>query len=173
MRADLFDAAVFHDHDLVGGEDRRKPMRDGDHGPAFGQTLERDLDLLFALGVERGGGFVEQEDRRVLEQCARDREPLLLAAGEEAAFVADDRLVALRLGHDEVVRVGGLGGGVDFFRGGIEPAELDVFEDGVVKQKRLLRDEADLFAQGILRDASGDRGHRCGWCRGSGRRAAG
>ena len=45
------------------------------------------------------------------------------------------------------MRVGGLGGGVDFLRGRVEPAELDVLEDGVVKQKGLLRDEADLFAQ--------------------------
>ena len=114
--------------------------------------LERDLDLLFRLGIERGGRFVEKQNGRVLEQRARDRKALLLAAGKQAALVADDGLVALRLRHDEVVREGGLGGGVDFLLGRVEPAELDVFEDGVVKEEGLLRDEADLFAQRLLRD---------------------
>ena len=66
-------------------------------------------------------------------------------------FVADDRFVAVRLRHDEIVREGGPRRRVNFFRRGVEPAELDVFEDGVVKQKCFLRDEADLLAQRFLR----------------------
>ena len=39
----------------------------------------------------------------------------------------------------------------NFFFRRVEPAELDVSEDRIVKQKRLLRDEPDLFAQRFLR----------------------
>jgi hypothetical protein len=49
--------------------------------------------------------LVEEKDRCVLQQRARDADALLLAARQHAAFVADDRLVAVRLAEDEVVRV--------------------------------------------------------------------
>ncbi len=57
------------------------------------------------LGIQRAGGFVEQEDRCVLQKGAGDAQALLLPAGEHAALVADDRFVALGLGHDEIMRV--------------------------------------------------------------------
>ena len=41
---------------------------------------------------------------------------------------------------------------VNLFLGRIEPAELNVAENGVVKQKCLLRDETDLFAERLLRE---------------------
>ena len=46
---------------------------------------------------------------------ARDRQPLLLAAGKQTTFVADDRLVTLRLRHDEIVRESGPRRRVNFF----------------------------------------------------------
>ena len=44
--------------------------------------------------------------RRVLEQRARDRQALALAAGEAQAELADHGVVAVRQLHDELVRVG-------------------------------------------------------------------
>ena len=74
--------------------------------------LDRGLDL----GVERAGGLVEQQDRRVLEHHARDRDALALAARELDAALADMRVVARRplaspSAGDELVRLGALGGG--------------------------------------------------------------
>jgi hypothetical protein len=37
-------------------------------------------DVLLGAGVERAGRLVEQQDRRVLHQSARDRDTLLLTA---------------------------------------------------------------------------------------------
>ena len=96
---------------------------------------------------KRGSRFVEKENRRVLQERASDRDPLLLAPGEEAALVAHDGFVAERLRDDEFVRVSGFGGGVDFLGRGIEPAKLDVLKDRVVKQEGVLRDQSDLRAQ--------------------------
>ena len=56
----------------------------------------------------------------------------------------------MRLRHDEVVSKRSLSRGVNFVRRRIEPAELDVLEDRVVKQKCFLGDEADLLAQRFL-----------------------
>ena len=51
--ADLLDVPLIHDDDLIGRQDRRKPVRDRDHGPPGGESFERLLDLLFRFGIER------------------------------------------------------------------------------------------------------------------------
>ena len=64
---------------------RAKPhfMRHDQHGDAVaGEFHHRVEHLLDHLGIERGGGFVEQHDVRAHAQCARDGDALLLAAGE-------------------------------------------------------------------------------------------
>ena len=110
-------------------------MCDRNHGAALREPLERELNLLLGFGVERGGGFVEEENGRVLEQGPGDGEALLLSAGKETALIADQGLVALWLRHDEVVRISRLRRGLDFFLRRIEPAKLDVFQNCVVKRK--------------------------------------
>ena len=56
--------------------------------------VEALLDRRLDLGVERRGRLVEHQDRRVLEQHARDRDALALAAGQLDAALADMRVVA-------------------------------------------------------------------------------
>ena len=51
---------------------------------------QRALDLLLGRGVDRRGRVVEDEDPRVGEQRARDRDPLALAAAERQPALADD-----------------------------------------------------------------------------------
>ena len=48
----------------------------------LGDAVERGEDLLLGAGVECAGRFVEDQDRRVLDQGAGDGDALLLAAGE-------------------------------------------------------------------------------------------
>ena len=43
-------------------------------------ALQRILNLLFGVAVERGGGFVQHQDRRRLEHRARNRNALFFAA---------------------------------------------------------------------------------------------
>ena len=62
---------------------------------------ERLLHGPLGLGVERRGRLVEHEDRRVAQDRARDRSPLLLAAREAVAALADDRVVALGQRRDQ------------------------------------------------------------------------
>jgi hypothetical protein len=71
--------AVEHE-DHVGGEDCGQPVRDRYGGSAGHEWDERLLDDPFVYRVERRGGFVEDEDFRVFEDDAGDREPLFLAA---------------------------------------------------------------------------------------------
>ena len=140
-------------------------MRDGDDGSARCEPFQRELNLFLRFGIERRCRFVEKKNGRVFQKRARDCETLLLAAGKETAFVADHRLIPLRLRHDEIVRVGSPGRGVNFFLRRVESSELDVLEDRIVKQKCFLRDEADLFAQRSLCDAAANPVHRFEPCR--------
>ena len=102
--ADGGDAAAFENGDAVGAANGRKPMRDHHHGAVLHQVGQRGLHQGFAFGIERRGGFVQNQDGRVLEDGARDGQALALAAGEPEALFADHRLVALRHVQDEVVR---------------------------------------------------------------------
>src|SRR5205823_13665452 len=129
-----------------GGE----PMSNRDDGASGGEEFECELNLLFRFRIERRGRFIEEKDRCVFQQRARDGQALLLSAGEEATFIADYRFVGVRLRHDEIMGEGGAGRGVNFFRSRVEASELDVVKDGVVKQKCVLRHKTNLFPQGFL-----------------------
>ena len=50
---------------------------------------DRFLDVALGFRIERRGRLVEQDDRRVLDQRARDRDALALAAGKLHAVLAD------------------------------------------------------------------------------------
>ena len=64
-------------------------MGDDDTGAVFHEASEGVLDEFFRLGVEGGGGFVEDEDGGVFEDGAGDGDALALAAGEfDAAFAS-------------------------------------------------------------------------------------
>jgi len=120
---------------------------DDQDGLAHDELLERVLDELLALRIERGGGLVEDEDGGVAQEGAGEGEPLLLAAGEQGAALADDGLVTLGHGPDEIVGVGVDRGGDHLFARGVRAAEQQVAVDGVVEEHRVLGDDGDVAAQ--------------------------
>jgi hypothetical protein len=77
------------------------------------QVVERFLDFLLGRRVDRRGRLVEDQDARVDEQRAGDRDALPFAAGERLAAFADQRVVAVRQAQDEFVGVRGARGGDD------------------------------------------------------------
>src|SRR5215472_15063438 len=96
------DAAMLHHDQAVHRSDRRQPVRDRDHGLAFHQSVQTRLDRGLDLAVERARRLVEQQDRRILEHDASDRDALPLAAAELDAALADVGVVGLAaLGVDE------------------------------------------------------------------------
>jgi hypothetical protein len=75
-------------------------MRDHHRGAAFGDAVEFGLDRLLGLRIQRRGGFVEDQDRGVLQQRARDGDALFLAAGEFQAALAHFGGVAVGEGRE-------------------------------------------------------------------------
>jgi hypothetical protein len=60
-------------------------------GAAFAQAVEGPQHGGFRFRVERGGRFVEDEDRRIFQEGAGERETLALTAREGDAAFADGR----------------------------------------------------------------------------------
>ena len=65
-------------------------------GAALQEVREGPLDGVLGLRIERRGGFVQDEDARVAEDLARDRDPLALPRRQLHAALADAGLEALR-----------------------------------------------------------------------------
>src|SRR5688500_18163363 len=82
VRAGLDDAPAFEHDEAIHARDGGQAMRDGDDGLAFHEVEELLLDGELDLAVERRGGLVENQDRRILEDHARERDALALAARE-------------------------------------------------------------------------------------------
>ena len=94
LRAARGDAAVVEHHHLVGERDRREAVGDDDRRPAAHRLAQALADRGLGGRVDRGGGVVEDQDARVDQQRAGDRDALPLAAGQRDAALADDGLVA-------------------------------------------------------------------------------
>src|SRR3954471_2053333 len=139
-------AAIFHEQDQVGAADRRETVRDDERGPVGQQVSHRRLNQLLALRVEVAGGFIQNEDLRRCENRPRDCEPLLLPTRQLDAALADERVIALRQAHDELVGVGTARGVCDDGVGRIVPAVRDVVAYGAVEEKDVLLHDCEQIA---------------------------
>ena len=90
LRRALLDdlAAVHEDHTVRDAPGEAHLVRHHHHGHALPGQIGHDLQhLVDHLGVERGGGLVEEHDPRLHGERARDGDALLLAAGEVGGIV--------------------------------------------------------------------------------------
>src|SRR5262245_30565454 len=82
-------AAAVEDEDAVRRHQRGQPVRDDDHRPARRDAREVGVDDRLAFGVEGAGRLVEDEDARIDDQGAGDRQALPLAAREVGRTLID------------------------------------------------------------------------------------
>ena len=61
VRSAFDDAPLVHDQDQVGALDGRQAVGDHQRGPVGRGPLQRRLDVALRLGVQRRGGFVEDQ----------------------------------------------------------------------------------------------------------------
>ena len=88
MRPHRHQLALVHHGNPVGILHRGQPVGDHQRGAPFHQLRQRLLDQVFALGVQRAGGFVQQQDRCIHQQGPGDGQALALAARKAHAAVA-------------------------------------------------------------------------------------
>ena len=139
-------AAVEHEN-AVRVAHGREAVRDDERRAAGAQPAERGEHDLLGNGVEGGRRLVEDENRRVLDDRARDAQSLAFAAGQAAAGLGDFRIVAFGEMRDEFVRVRGPRGLLDLLGRRIQPSVTEVLGDRPLKQDRVLQHDRDLLAQ--------------------------
>ena len=90
-------------------------MGNDEGGAVLHQSVQRFADLGFGFGIHGGGRVIEDQDARILQQGAGNRNTLFLSAGERDAFFADQRVVAIWKGQDHIMDGGGFRGALDLF----------------------------------------------------------
>src|SRR6185295_10245057 len=117
------------------------------------QASERLLDDQFRIGIERARGFVEDQDAWILENRARDRQPLTFPSRKPVAALPDDRVVAIGKRGDDLVNLSLAGGSLDLDAGGRRLSIAQILEDTCVEEERILRNDGDVGAQRLFGDA--------------------
>ena len=79
MRSLLANFAVVQHDDVVGALNRRKPVRDDQRSAIAHHALNGLLDQLLSLSVDRAGGLIQNQQRRIEGQGTRKRNQLFLA----------------------------------------------------------------------------------------------
>src|ERR1700730_8756081 len=97
-------------------------MRDDEGCAAARETLDAVHHSRLGLDVESGGWLVQDEDRSVAQEGARDRQPLLLALRKGGAGFTDHGVVTLRQRHNHRVDAGETRRLLYLLRRGIRPA---------------------------------------------------
>ncbi len=110
--------------------------------------MDRILNEHLGLRVHRRGGLIEDQQPRVVENGARDRDPLSLPARQPHAALSHLRVVGIRQLHDEIVRVGRLCRRDDLSLRRLRPPVRYVLGNAPVEQERLLQHHPDLAAPG-------------------------
>mmetsp|Transcript_31095 Transcript_31095/g.82843 ORF Transcript_31095/g.82843 Transcript_31095/m.82843 type:complete len:231 (+) Transcript_31095:420-1112(+) len=147
MRTHLTHLALFQNNDAICGPNRGEAVRNDKGRTSLHQSLQGLLHSPLRVRVQCGGGLVQDEQARILQQRPGDGHALLLATRERGAGIADLGVQASRQALGEVVhqrRLGGLG------HLGVRrtwPAVADVVADGAREQSGLLFDVGDLPSQ--------------------------
>ena len=128
------DRTAVHVEDDVGPGDRGQPVRDHERGPAGHEALDRGEEMCLRVQVEPRRRLVEDQDRSVATEGARQRQPLTFATRERRRTLADNRVVPLRQPLDELVCTRVAGGAADPLVGGRRRAEGDVARMDVPKR---------------------------------------
>lgn len=120
-------------------------MRDRDGGSALGGLVQCLLHYLLALGVERAGCLVQEENHRVADQGARDGDALALPARQSQSSGPCLGVIAFGEGLDEGVDVGGSTGIYEsLLRNIVIHAEEYVLPQRTLVQGCVLRDKSHV-----------------------------
>ena len=80
MRAFLDNAPMVQHHQPVRPAHGAEPVRDDQRGAPDEELGERVLDQPLALVVQVAGGFIQDENWRILKESTSERKPLALTS---------------------------------------------------------------------------------------------
>ena len=105
MRPDLDHTSLVEDDDAICILHRRQSMRDNDCRSPAHQRFQPGLHVPLRFRIERRGRLVQDQDRGVLQQGARDGDALALPAGQRDAAFADRRFPQLQKEEYDQIKI--------------------------------------------------------------------
>ena len=111
------------------------------------QFIDCLLDITFIIGINTCSRFIQNDNRRVFQNTAGNRNSLLFAAGQGCATFTDDCLESIRQRHDKIIAAGFFCSLIDFFLGSVRFTHADIVVNGILEQVHPLENHADLFHQ--------------------------
>ena len=119
-------AVIQHDNTVQMGEGGQA-MGNDQHGLVGHDVVKAVLDQAFGLGIEAGGGFVQHQDRRVLEQRPGNGDALALPSRQFDPAFANQGVVAFGHLQNKLVGMRPLRGLGDLLIAGLHVAITNVF----------------------------------------------
>ena len=113
------------------------------------QLADRANDIALLCGVETGGRLVEDQDRRLANERACERDPLPLASGKRASPLAQHRVVAVGQLVEELVDTRRRSRRAHLLVARVGTPVANVLGDREPEQDRFLPHDRDLRAQRV------------------------
>ena len=154
MAALLLDAVAAQHQNAVRVLDRRQAVGNRQGRAALCQLVQALADQNLTLVVQGTCGLVQQQDARVLQKDAGNRQTLLLPAAQLDAALTDVGVVAVLQRTDKGVGPGQAGSLLNFGAGRAGAAIGDVLRHRAAEQVNVLLHDADGPAQAVQRHAA-------------------
>src|SRR5258707_1451601 len=122
-------------------------MRDDKRRAAAEEAVEGIADLQLGLGVHAGGGFIKDEEARIVREGAGEIDELALADRERGAALVDAGGDAFGEGFDEIGKADFANGVLDGVAVDVGSSEADVGFDGAGEEEGVLKNDAEKAAQ--------------------------
>src|ERR1700730_1620704 len=142
MCAPLYDLTLLDNENLISPTDSREPVGDHKCGSPLHEVGESLLNHGLRFRIETRCGFIENEDARLRQNGASNRNPLSLTARELHASFAYYGLILVGETLCKLVNAGDSTSTQDLLVTRVWPRESHILPDGPVEQKRFLQDYA-------------------------------
>ena len=147
MCALLNDIAIPQHQNPVSILDCGQTVGDHERGSALHQFVHRFLDQDFRTRIDRTGGFVQNQDGGVCQNCTCNCEQLFLTSRDVAGILVEHHVIAAWQCACEVIGVCQICGAFNLFICSILATIANVFTDGAIEQPGILQHHGKLAAQ--------------------------
>ena len=113
----------------------------------FISSRHRLLNLHLGTGIDAAGRLIQNQDLRIRQERARNRQQLLLTLRDVGRLLIENGVIALRQRPDKVVGVGRFGRLDNLLFRGILASIGDIVANGSVEEPRILQHHAEHAAQ--------------------------
>src|SRR5436305_463697 len=134
VRSAFDNPTPIQDQNLIGMHDGRQPMCDHDRSSTKHQILQRLLNQSLRRGVNARGRFIQNQNWRIFQERARNREPLFLSHAQLHSTLAHHATQSISQQIDETMSIRCLRRFHQFLVPGTRFSHLQVLANGAVKK---------------------------------------